>query len=62
MGIEPWYYFHEVREKQKYHGEFDPIIDTSGIDVLFTIPVLINQKQNKTRTRMHRWSSSNAQK
>lgn len=62
MGIEPWYWFHEDREKQKYHAEFDRIIDTSGIDVLCTIPALINQKQNKTRTRMHRWSSSNAQK
>lgn len=56
MGIEPWYWFQEVREKQKYHGEFDHVIDTSGTDVLCTIPALINQKQNKTRARMHRWS------
>lgn len=62
MGIEAWYWFHEGRGKQKCHGEFDHIMDTSGTDVLCTIPVIINQKQNKTQTRMHHWSSGNAQK
>ena len=62
MGIEVWYWFHRGKQKQKHHGEFDHIMGTSGIDVLCTISVLINQKQNKALTRKHHWLSSNAQK
>lgn len=62
MGIEVWYWFHKGRQKQKYQGEFDQIIGTSGTVVLYTILVLVNQKQNKHVTRMHHWSNSNAQK
>lgn len=62
MGIEAWYWFHKGKQKQKCHGEFDLIIGTSGIDILYTISVLINLKENKTLTRKHHWFSSNAQK
>lgn len=62
MGIEAWYWFHKDKQKQKHHGECEHIIGTSAGDVLCTISVLINQKQNKALMRKHHWSRSNAQK
>lgn len=51
MGIEAWYWFHRGKQKQKRHGEFGHIVGLSGIDVLCTNSVLINQKQNKTNKK-----------
>jgi hypothetical protein len=58
MGIEAWYWFHKGKQKQKCHGEFDHTMGISGIDVLCTIPVLMNQKQNKTLMRKPHWFHS----